>query len=93
MMRISEDLGFNPRCDRKPLKRLSRGLRFFNILKKTIWGTLLAPKALCRPFRGSWCKPKLWRVVAWTKVFAVEMGISGQIQEPLRRKYNRTCWD
>lgn len=32
MMRISEDLGFNPRCDRKPLKRLSRGLRFFNIL-------------------------------------------------------------
>lgn len=32
MKRISEDLGFNPRRDRKPLKRLSRGLRFSNIL-------------------------------------------------------------
>ena len=32
MMRISEDWGFNPRGDRKPLKRLSRGLRFSNML-------------------------------------------------------------
>ena len=32
MMRISEDLGFNPRHGRKPLKRFTRGLRFSNIL-------------------------------------------------------------
>ena len=89
MFRMQNTPQIEEQTERIPFKELIVGI----FSKKTIWGTLLAPKALCRPSGGSRCKPKLWKMVAWTKALAVEMGKSGQIPEPLRRKDNRTRWD